>query len=74
MTRAETAQTLRIEINGEPREVAAATLEELLAELGLADAVVATAVNAAFVPKDERPRHRLQPGDRVEILSPRQGG
>lgn len=64
----------RIEVNGEPREVAATTLVALLAELGLAEARVATAVNGSFVPASIRAQREITAGDRVEILSPMQGG
>ena len=65
---------MRIEVNGEPQEIEAASLSEALAELGLADATVATAVNGDFVPRDAREATRLNEGDRIEILSPRRGG
>jgi sulfur carrier protein len=65
---------LRFIVNGEPREVAAATLAEALAALDYEDAVVATALNGAFVPKRLRAATALQNGDRIEIVAPRQGG
>lgn len=61
-------------VNGEPAQTAAATLADLLAELGLVDARVATAVNGAFVAARDREATRLAAGDRVEIVSARQGG
>lgn len=61
-------------VNGEPTPVAAATLAELLSALGLAGRRVATAVNGDFVPERARGDTRLAAGDRVEIVSPRQGG
>ena len=45
---------MNIILNGKPAEVAAVRLDDLLAELGFADAVVATALNEDFVPKDRR--------------------
>ena len=65
---------MQITINGERREVRAATLAELIAEMGLADRPVATAVNGNFAPKGQRAETPLAPGDSVEILSPMQGG
>lgn len=65
---------LAIVVNGEPVMCAAATLEELLAELDLAAARVATARNGDFVPARARGAARLASGDRIEIVSPRQGG
>ncbi|KUF09886.1 sulfur carrier protein ThiS [Pseudoponticoccus marisrubri] len=65
---------MTITLNGEPRETAARTLAELLDETGQAGAKVATAVNEGFVPAARRAETVLSPGDRVEIVAPRQGG
>lgn len=65
---------MRIIVNGDTREVAAPVLAEVLAELGYAGAVVATAVNEAFVPAGARAQTTLADGDRLEILAPMQGG
>ena len=65
---------LRLVVNGEPRQIAAANLAEALAALDYADAVVATALNGAFVPKRKRAETPLSEGDRIEIVAPRQGG
>ncbi|MRU16357.1 sulfur carrier protein ThiS [Roseovarius sp. A21] len=64
---------MKIVVNGDPREVTAATLSGLLAECGFSGRV-ATAVNEAFVPAGLREQHRLNEGDRVEIVAPMQGG
>jgi len=61
-------------VNGEPREIAAGNLAEALAALDYEDAVVATALNGAFVPKRKRAATALSDGDRIEIVAPRQGG
>lgn len=61
-------------MNGEWRQIAAADLAAALEELGLAGAVVATAVNGQFVPASERQATRLAEGDWLEVLSPMQGG
>ncbi|WP_408636445.1 sulfur carrier protein ThiS [Paracoccus onchidii] len=61
-------------VNGTPHEVAATTLSKALTELGFHDGRFATAVNEAFVPAALRDAQALQPGDRLEILSPMQGG
>jgi sulfur carrier protein len=66
------AETKALFVNGEPREVAAATLADALAALAYEDAVVATALNGAFVPKRQRALTTLK--DRIEIVAPRQGG
>ena len=65
---------MQIVVNGEPQDVPAATLAEALAALDYADAVVATALNGAFVPKRLRGQTPLRDGDRIEIVAPRQGG
>ena len=65
---------MKIVLNGEPRDVAAPDLAAALAELGYADATVATAVNGSFVPAAARPDRSLAEGDRLEVLAPRQGG
>jgi len=61
-------------VNGEPREVAAASLAEALQALDYADAIVATALNGEFVPARRREATPVKPGDRIEIVAPRQGG
>ncbi len=65
---------MHVTVNGEPQEIAAATLAEALAALDFADAVVATALNGDFVPKRKRAETPLKDGDRIEIVAPRQGG
>lgn len=65
---------MNIRFNGEQRTVTGRTLADVLKELGLGDASVATAVNSEFVPAVERESHELFPGDRIEALAPMQGG
>ncbi len=65
---------MRIEVNGEAREVTAATVQAALVELGLGAARVATALNGVFVPAGARAGQPLAEGDRLEVLSPMQGG
>lgn len=65
---------MRIRVNGKPREVEAATLAALLAELDYAGLTVATALNQTFVRAVDREGTALAEGDAVEIVSPRQGG
>ena len=61
-------------VNGQATVSLAATLAELIVELGYGDAKIATARNGEFVPRTVRHATRLIPGDRIEIVSPRQGG
>lgn len=65
---------MKIIVNGDLVEVAEGSLAAVLGQLGYGDAKVATAVNESFVAAPARGRHRLAPGDRVEIVAPRQGG
>lgn len=65
---------MKIIVNGETQETSASTLAALLNDLGKGDAKVATSVNEAFVPKQQRANSSLHEGDRVEIVAPRQGG
>jgi len=61
-------------VNGDPREVAATTLDGLLAELGLGGRRLATALDGDFVPAARRGAQALREDCRVEIVSPMQGG
>ncbi|WP_299081100.1 sulfur carrier protein ThiS [uncultured Ruegeria sp.] len=64
---------MKIVLNGETRDVRAETLFDLLVECGFSDRV-ATAVNEEFVPSSLRIGRELKDGDRIEVLSPMQGG
>lgn len=68
------ADGFAIMVNGEQVTTRAATLADLLADRSLADRKVATAHNGDFVPERARGEVRLKAGDRIEIVSPRQGG
>ena len=65
---------MKIVVNGEARNVRAPDLAALLAELEFPPELVATAVNETVVRAKERAARTLTEGDRVEILTPRQGG
>ena len=65
---------MKIIVNGDARDVTAASLGAALDELGFQEAVVATALNGEFVSAPARAATRLSEGDRVEILAPMQGG
>jgi sulfur carrier protein len=65
---------MKIVVNGETRDVRAPDLAALLAELDFTSELVATAVNENFVRAKDRPGQALAEGDRVEIVTPRQGG
>ncbi|HEY0799000.1 MAG TPA: sulfur carrier protein ThiS [Candidatus Baltobacteraceae bacterium] len=62
-------------VNGSPRELAeGATLAELLAELGVARAGIAIAVNERVVRGASFDEHHLHDGDAIEIIRAVAGG
>ena len=63
-----------VSVNGQPHALAAATLAEALVELGFGPGPVATALNGDFVPVGKRGDATLAAGDRLEVLTARQGG
>ncbi|MCV2880414.1 sulfur carrier protein ThiS [Actibacterium sp. XHP0104] len=65
---------MQIDLNGAQVITQARTLAALIDEQGFAAEVVATAVRGEFVPRSARADTPLAPGDRVEVLSPMQGG
>lgn len=65
---------MKLVVNGEERDVAAAELAAALAALGYGEATVATALNGEFVPKRKRGETAVKDGDRIEVVAPRQGG
>lgn len=65
---------MQILCNDKILSIHAHSLEEAIYELGFRAKHLATAVNGAFVPKSERSHTILKEGDRIEILSPMQGG
>lgn len=65
---------MKLTVNGESLELDAGNLADLLAKLEYEGEWLATAVNGDLVHREERAAHLLQEGDRIEILSPMQGG
>ncbi len=65
---------MQITVNGERHEVAAKTLAGLLGELDYEGAWLATARNGEVVHREAREQCPIEDGDRIEILSPMQGG
>jgi len=65
---------MRVIVNGEPADVAATTVDALLAEMDYAGAHLAVAVNHRVVPRVRWSETPLGSGDRIEIITPRQGG
>jgi sulfur carrier protein len=65
---------MKLVVNGEDRDVAAATLAAAVTALDYGEAKVATALNGEFIPARAREATPLKDGDRIEIVAPRQGG
>lgn len=66
---------MQIHLNGESRTVEAAlTLAALLEQAGLAGRRVAVEVNSTIVPRGRHAEHRLNDGDRIEIVHALGGG
>ena len=61
-------------LNGKKIETSARSLEELINEQELGDQKIATALNGQFVAASARSGAQLHDGDKIEIVSPRQGG
>jgi len=59
---------MRLVINGEERNFAAATLEALVEELGMKSDRVAAELNGEIVPRQGWGETRLKDGDRLEIV------
>jgi sulfur carrier protein len=66
---------MRIAVNGQDREVAAdTTIAQLIDELGIEARHVAVEVNLELVPRAQHGEHRLQNGDRLEVVTLVGGG
>ena len=63
-----------IVLNGEPRDVAAAPVLELLQALAMGERRVAGEINGEIVPRSRHGEHTLAQGDRVEIVHALGGG
>ncbi len=66
---------MNITVNGTPAQVRdAAPMSALIEQLGLAGQRVAVEVNEELVPRSRFTEHRLNEGDRVEIIHAVGGG
>ncbi|KRB62825.1 thiamine biosynthesis protein ThiS [Rhizobium sp. Root708] len=65
---------MKLIVNGEPQDNEVSTLSELLTSLDYEGDWLATAVNGELVHREDRQDYALNDDDRVEILSPMQGG
>jgi thiamine biosynthesis protein ThiS len=58
-----------IQLNGEDREVEAATVAELVERFGFDPSKVAVERNLSIVPRSLYGATRLEPGDRLELVT-----
>ena len=65
---------IELKVNGEVKKTEAATVADLLNELGLAGQAVAVEVNQAVVPKKQHGESQLNDGDTVELVTLVGGG
>jgi sulfur carrier protein len=65
---------MRVTVNGRDTEIAATTLNSLLGELEYEQTQLAIAVNYQVVPRGRWAETKLNSGDQIEIITPRQGG
>lgn len=62
-------------VNGQPMELPEhTTVADLIARLGLSDAICAAEVDRELVPKRARAERVLRPGERVEVVTLVGGG
>jgi sulfur carrier protein len=65
---------MRVTVNGEAREINAASVDALLNELEYEGTHFAIALNYDVLPKSRWAETALKAGDEIEIITPRQGG
>ena len=65
---------MNIIVNGENRNIINVNLTLALDELGYKEIKLATALNGEFVSVQVRDNTSLKEGDKLEVLSPQQGG
>ena len=65
---------MRVTVNGEQREIAAARVDALLSELEYEGTHFAIALNFDVLPRSRWAETQLKNGDEIEIITPRQGG
>ena len=65
---------MNIIVNGQNQNISRVNLSMVLEELGYKRMNLATAVNGNFISVEQRVNTELKDGDKLEILSPQQGG
>jgi sulfur carrier protein len=69
------SRSMEIQVNGETRQVPeGASISVLLDDLSLTGRRIAVEVNQDIVPRSRHDEHRLNDGDRVEIIHAIGGG
>lgn len=72
---AHATDTMRLDVNGEPRDVpSGTTIAGLVEQLGLGKTACAVEVNRELAPKATHEQHTLADGDVVEIVTLVGGG
>tara|TARA_B110001452_G_scaffold88098_1_gene72051 strand:- start:756 stop:953 length:198 start_codon:yes stop_codon:yes gene_type:complete len=65
---------VNIIVNGQKLNISKTNLSIILVELGYKQMKLATALNGDFISVEQRDNTELKDGDKLEILSPQQGG
>lgn len=66
---------MELVVNGEPFELdEGCSLSILMDQYGVGQGIVAVARNCEFVPRSAYESTRIEPGDKIEIVAPMQGG
>ena len=65
---------MRVIVNGEQKEIASSRVDALLSELEYEGTHFAIALNYDVLPRTKWAQTRLNSGDEIEIITPRQGG
>ena len=65
---------MNIIVNGEFKNISSVNMKEAMSELGYEKLKCATALNSKFVSVEDRNFTTLKEGDKIEVLSPQQGG
>lgn len=65
---------MHVIVNGRETKVAARDIAGLIAEMDYEFTQLAIAVNQRVVPRSRWAEHALNAGDKIEIITPRQGG
>ena len=65
---------MNIVVNGENKKITSVNLQQAMSELGYKNLKCATALNGQFVSVEDRNITTLKEGDKIEVVSPQQGG